>query len=144
MEKILDSKQKGILTELQCITAFSELGYHISIPYGENLRYDFVVDINKKLYKIQVKTSSLKENSYLEFATSTSHTNTKGTLNLSYSSEDVDFFATIYENQCYLIPFSVCGKRSQRLRLIPTKNGQTKGITFAKDYEIDKILENLK
>ncbi len=80
----------------------------------------------------------------MEFATSTSHTNTKGTLNLSYSSEDVDFFATTYENQCYLIPFSVCGKRSQRLRLISTKNGQTKGITFAKDYEIDKILENLK
>ena len=31
---MLESKQKGILTELQCITAFNQLGYHVSIPYG--------------------------------------------------------------------------------------------------------------
>ncbi len=140
----LSSHFIGEITEQQVAIEFLKRGVQVSKPLVQDSRYDFVVDINKKLYKIQVKTSSLKENSYLEFATSTSHTNTKGTLNLSYSSEDVDFFATTYENQCYLIPFSVCGKRSQRLRLISTKNGQTKGITFAKDYEIDKILENLK
>lgn len=140
----LSSHFIGEITEQQVAIEFLKRGIQVSKPLVQDSRYDFVVDINKKLYKIQVKTSSLKENSYLEFATSTSHTNTKGTLNLSYSSEDVDFFATTYENQCYLIPFSVCGKRSQRLRLISTKNGQTKGITFAKDYEIDKILENLK
>lgn len=140
----LSSHFIGEITEQQVAIEFLKRGIQVSKPLVQDSRYDFVVDINKKLYKIQVKTSSLKENSYLEFATSTSHTNTKGTLNLSYSSEDVDFFATTYENQCYLIPFLVCGKRSQRLRLIPTKNGQTKGITFAKDYEIDKILENLK
>lgn len=140
----LSSHFIGEITEQQVAIEFLKRGIQVSKPLVQDSRYDFVVDINKKLYKIQVKTSSLKENSYLEFATSTSHTNTKGTLNFSYSSEDVDFFATTYENQCYLIPFSVCGKRSQRLRLISTKNGQTKGITFAKDYEIDKILENLK
>ena len=30
---ILDTKQKGNLTELQCITACYELGYNVSIPY---------------------------------------------------------------------------------------------------------------
>ena len=49
----------------------------------------------------------------------------------------------MHEGQCYLIPYEVCGKRAQRLRLIPTKNGQTKGITFAKDYIIDTILQIL-
>jgi len=80
---------------------------------------------------------------YIEFATSTSHTNTKGTINLTYSEKDVDFFATMYQNECYLIPYEVCGKRAQRLRLIPTKNGQTNGITFAKDYHIEDIIKTL-
>jgi len=38
----LDSKQKGNLTELKCITSFYELGYSVSIPYGENSRYSLV------------------------------------------------------------------------------------------------------
>lgn len=63
----------------------------------QSSKYDFIADINNKLYKIQVKTSSQKEDeSYLIFATSTSHTNTQGTLNISYSANDVDFFATMY------------------------------------------------
>ena len=52
-------------------------------------------------------------------------------------------FATMYENECYLVPHEVCGKRQQRLRLIPTKNGQTKGITFAKDYHLKDVIERL-
>ena len=71
------------------------------------------------------------------------HTNTKGTLNISYSADDVDFFATIYENQCYLIPYNLCGKRAQRLRFVPTKNGQTKGILFAKDFKLENIIKTL-
>lgn len=109
----------------------------------QSSRYDFIADINNKLYKIQVKTGSFKENAYLEFATSTSHTNAQGTLNISYNSNDVDFFATIYENQCYLIPFDLCGKRAQRIRFIPTKNGQTKGILFAKDFKLEDIIKTL-
>ena len=57
----LTSKQKGNLTELQCITAFYENGYAVSIPYGENSRYDFIADIYGKLIRIQVKTSSIKD-----------------------------------------------------------------------------------
>lgn len=102
------------------------------------------MDINHKLYKIQVKTGTLKENAYIEFATSTSHTNTKGTMHLTYSENDVDFFATMYDNECYLIPIQDCGKRAQRLRIIPTKNGQIKGITFAKDYHLKDMLKKLE
>ena len=115
----------------------------VSKPLVQSSRYDFIVDINHKLYKIQVKTGTLKEDAYIEFATSTSHTNTQGTLNLTYSEDDVDFFATMHKGQCYLIPYEVCGKRNQRLRIIPTKNGQTKGITFAQDYHLEDVIERL-
>ena len=141
----LSSHFKGEITEQQVAIEFLKLGLQVCKPLVQSSKYDFVVDIENKLYKIQVKTSTPKEeNSYIEFATSTSHTNTRGTLNLTYSENDVDFFATMYNNECYLIPFSHCGKRAQRLRLVPTKNGQTTGIKFAKDYHLKDIVKNLK
>lgn len=140
----LNSHFRGEITEQQVAIEFLKLGILVSKPLVQSSRYDFIADINHKLYKIQVKTSTSKEeNSYIEFATSTSHTNTQGTLNLTYSAEDVDFFATMYEGQCYLIPHNICGKRVQRLRLVPTKNNQTKGIAFAKDYHLEDIIKEL-
>lgn len=144
MQKTLSSHFIGEVTEQQVATEFLKRGYLISKPLVQSSKYDFIVDINHKLYKIQVKTSTVRENgSYFDFATSISHTNTRGTVNLSYSDQDVDFFATINNDECYLIPYSLCGKRSQRLRLLPTKSGQTKGILFAKDFHIDRTLQNL-
>lgn len=140
----LNSHFIGEITEQRVALEFLKLGYMVSKPLVQSSKYDFIVDINHKLYKIQVKTSMAKENnSYFEFATSTSHTNTKGTINLTYTKEDVDFFATMHNNQCYLIPKEICGNRAQRLRLAPTKNGQTKGICFAKDYHIEDIIKQL-
>ena len=140
---MLSSHFIGEITEQQVAVEFLKLGILISKPLVQSSKYDFVADINHNLYKIQVKTGTFKENSYLEFATSTSHTNTQGTLNLSYSENDVDFFATMYEGKCYLIPYHLCGKRAQRLRFVPTKNGQTKGILFAKDFHLEDIIKTL-
>ena len=141
----LSSHFIGEITEQQVATEFLKLGILVSKPLVQSSRYDFIVDVGHRLYKIQVKTSSPKENnSYIQFATSTSHTNTQGTLNLTYTEDDVDFFATMYENQCYLIPQNECGKRNQRLRLVPTLNGQTKGVMFAKDYHLKDVINALK
>ena len=140
---MLSSHFIGEITEQEVALAFLRQGILLSKPLVQSSRYDFIADINHHLYKIQVKTGTFKENAYLEFATSTSHTNTQGTLNLSYSNDDVDFFATIYENQCYLIPYNLCGKRNQRLRFVPTKNNQTTGILFAKDYKLEDIIATL-
>lgn len=141
----LSSHFIGEITEQQVAIEFLKLGILVSKPLVQSSRYDFIADINHRLYKIQVKTSTPKEeNAYIQFATSTSHTNTQGTLNLTYTEEDVDYFATMYENQCYLIPQKECGKRAQRLRLVPTLNGQTKGVMFAKDYHLEDVINVLK
>ena len=140
---MLSSHFIGEITEQEVALEFLKLGILVSKPLVQSSKYDFIADINHKLYKIQVKTGTFKENAYLEFATSTSHTNTQGTLNLSYSEEDVDFFATMYEGQCYLVPYNLCGKRGQRIRFVPTKNGQTKGILFAKGFHLEDIVKTL-
>ena len=140
---MLSSHFIGEITEQQVALAFLREGILLSKPLVQSSRYDFIADINHKLYKIQVKTGTFKENAYLEFATSTSHTNTQGTKNISYHEDEVDFFATIYENQCYLIPFELCGTRCQRIRFVPTKSGQTAKILFAKDFKLEDIVKTL-
>lgn len=138
----LTSKQKGNLTELQCLTAFIEHGCGVSIPYGDNSKYDFIADINGKLYKVQVKTSSLKDENAILFSCRSTHVNCSGVKNERYSKEEVDYFATYWNGQCYLIPVSECSV-TKTLRFAPPKSGQIKGISFAQDYELAKQLSQI-
>lgn len=140
---MLSSHFVGEISEQTVALEFLKLGYMVSKPLVQSSKYDFVLDVNHKLYKIQVKTGQLKEDSFIEFATSTSHTNTKGTKNLTYSSDDVDLFAVVNDGKCYLVPIGVCGNRCQRLRIKSTKNGQVDGITFAKDYILQDVVQRL-
>ena len=58
----------------------------------------------------------------------------------SQANDNIDYFCTWYNNECYLIPVSECGRTEKNLRLVPTKNGQVKGISFAKDYIAKEVL----
>lgn len=143
--KMLGTKQKGDLTELQCITAFYELGYHVSVPYGENLRYDFIADINGELIKIQCKTCRAGDG-VVKFAVRSTRSNSKATFYRSYTVNDIDYFATFYNDKCYLVPIEECaGMKLKILRFSPSKRNQIKNVNFAKDYElsvqIQKILD---
>lgn len=138
----LTSKQKGNLTELQCLTAFIAEGCGVSIPYGDNSKYDFIADVNGKLLKIQVKTSSLKDDGAIKFSCRTTHVNCAGVKNERYGVDEIDFFATYWNNQCYLIPVAECSVE-KTLRFVPPKNGQTKGISFANEYELAKQLSKI-
>ena len=142
---MLESKQKGIITELQCITKFNELGYHVSIPYGENCRYDFIADIEGRLIRVQVKTSRFKDENQeaIVFACRSSHSNSTGVHYVRYTDEEIDYFATYFNNICYLVPVEECSVE-KTLRFVPPKNGQVKGITFATDYELEKQIEKIK
>ena len=142
----LNSKQKGKLTELQCITAFSEQGYVVSIPYGDDARYDFIADIDGKLLRIQVKTSSLKKDTEnaISFSCRSTHVNCKGVVNTHYSKDEIDFFATYWNGQCYLVPIEESSV-IKTLRFSPPKNGQkTQENTKAENYLLEKQLQKIR
>ena len=141
---MLDSKFKGNLTELLCLAAFTELGYQISIPYGDHARYDFIADINNNLYRIQCKTSSLEDEGVYSFSCRSTAANHSRSASRSYSKDEIDFFATIIDKQCYLIPVEATGGCSKRLRFVPPKNGQKVGVSFASEYLLETQLAKLK
>ena len=137
----LSAKQKGNLTELQCITAFYKLGYSVSIPYGENSRYDFIADIDGELIKVQVKTSRVKkENEAIVFTCRSTNTNTKTTIYHRYTKEQIDYFATFWNGKCYLVPVEECSVE-KILRFCYPSSGQKQGITLAENYELEKVLK---
>ena len=139
----LDSKKKGNLTEMRCMAAFMEHNCGVNIPFGDNSKYDFVADVEGKLLKIQVKTASLKDENAIKFSCRSTHVNCTGVKNIRYSAEEIDYFATYWNNECYLIPIEECSTE-KTLRFAPPKSGQVKNITFAKDYALSVQLAKIK
>ena len=139
----LTAKEKGNLTELQCLTSFYKLGHKVSIPYGENCRYDFILDVNNTLLKIQVKTSKFVSEECFSFSTRSTRINSQGSICRFYTKEEIDYFATFYRGKCYLIPVEECGAE-KKLRFCYPSNGQRKGISLAQDYELEKVLKQFE
>lgn len=133
---------------MQCISAFVELGCQISIPFGEDSRYDFIADVNGKLYRIQCKTSSEifdedGEVSSIHFKTvRQSGSNASHWKRTKYTKAEIDFFATAYKKKCYLVPVEECSNEKV-LRIKVPKNSQIKAITFLKDCELSEVLHKL-
>lgn len=122
---------KGAVTELNCIKTFIEFGYHVSIPYGNSAKYDFIADINGKLIRVQVKTANwvTKGESFIIWTTAV-HTNSNGNSSEQYTDEQIDYFSTFFDGNCYLIPVNDC-KASKTLRLKPPFNGIKKNYKFS-------------
>lgn len=137
----LNSKQKGNITELETMLAFLKLGYNVLTPYGDCERYDFVVDAKGKLLKMQSKTSN-SDNNGASFKFNCRSCNRKEgkIIHHKYTENDIDYFVTSFNNKIYIVPVSECGS-DKRLRIEPTKNGQTQGISWAKDYELEEVVK---
>lgn len=140
---MLESKQKGIITELQCLTIFSKYGFNVSVPYGENSRYDFIVDINNHLLRIQVKTCHGFENLEgelvgIEFTTKSTRINSSGIVNKAYNLDEIDYFATVWGEKCYIVPVEECSS-TKKLWFKTPKNNK-KNCCMAEDYILEKQL----
>lgn len=140
------TQSKGNLVELQCIGKFIELGYECSIPYGNAAKYDFIVDVNGKFLRIQCKSSShpIDKNTgeyntdVIQFSCVSQTVNTQKTTRYTYDKTQIDYFATVFNNQVYLIPVEECSTH-KTLRFTPPKNNNT-NYNDAKNYEIEKII----
>lgn len=54
------SKKKGIEAEVLFMYECIRRGYTVALPYGDNAKYDLIVDIKGKLRRVQVKAIHAK------------------------------------------------------------------------------------
>ena len=138
------TKSIGSVTELQCISKFIEMGFNCSIPHGDAAKYDFIADINGKLLKIQCKSShnpkkknGERDTEAFMFNCVTQTTNTKKTTRHRYDSSEIDYFATYFNGNVYVVPLRECSI-VKTLRFSPPTNS-TNNYNKAEDYLIEKV-----
>lgn len=132
----MNTKAIGDLSEAQVLAAFLKIGKVVLVPFGDNQRYDLVTEENGSFLRVQCKTGRLK-NGVISAASQSSYAH-RGRKKKGYEGE-ADLFA-IYcpeTDKVYIVPVDKA-RTEIHLRVEATKNGQTKGVVWAKDYLLKK------
>ncbi len=101
-----NTKITGERSEANFLNRAASLGFGVAKPWGDSLRYDFVLDNGERLWRVQVKcTECLRAQAYETRAT---YTTGKG--RAIYTRADVDFIAAhiVPLDIWYILPVEVC------------------------------------
>jgi len=137
--KNYDPKGIGEKSEAMIMAAFLRADKTVLQPFGDNQRYDLVIDEEGEFFRIQCKTALLsKDKKYFEYPTSSQNWNSKKRKN--YIGQ-ADLFAVYLREEDEIFIFSVAkspkGHAIARLAPSKAKGGQRKKIRMAKDYKFD-------
>lgn len=121
---------------------FIEYGFIVSVPYGNNSRYDLLIDCgNDHYYRIQCKTAHLNENgSYTINVANSVSTTTKRTVKY-YDNTQIDFIASIIQNQLVIIPVNlISASKSKIFRTELPQFGAKSSCNLIQDFTVEKYI----
>lgn len=137
-------KEQGERSERRVIAALLDHGYEVLIaPYGENRRYDLVLDLGDRFVRVQLKTARLTPDGGALAAATTSFAGLGAARRRVGYRGQADVFALYSPDtgRVYLGPVEACPSTPVQLRLSPTRNGQAAGVRMAGDYELRRAAE---
>ena len=135
----MNSKDKGNIGEAIALAEFIKRNIQVSIPFGDNARYDLVADFNGKLNKIQVKYCNQEPvtgSVACPCVSSTNHTTNK---HYTTYENDIDYFVFYIGKwqEIIIVPIEVIGnKKTICFRKDKPNNGQQK-YNLISDYSFD-------
>lgn len=139
---ILSTQFKGTVTELQVATYLLQLGYIVSQPLVQDSKYDLIVDVNHKLIRLQVKTARKQDRNKGEsivFNCRSTTNNVRECKQRYYSTEEVDYFATYWNDRVFLVPINECSSE----KTIWIEKPLNSSSTYAYDYTAEEVLGNI-
>ena len=133
----MNTKDKGNIGEAIILSEFVKRNIQVSIPFGDNARYDLIAEFNNKLNKIQIK--------YCGETTKTGSIVCKCSSSKNHTTyiNDVDYICCYLRpwNVSIIIPIEEIGNRKMFIiRKESTKNNQNKNIHYLNNYLFDSIL----
>ncbi len=132
----MNTKAIGEITEGIILAHFLKKGMSVSIPFGNNQRYDFILDENGRLLRAQCKTGKLDRYGSVRFSTRSTNGFT-GQKRQYIGNADIFLVYCPQTDKVYRIPITdLVPKDAMALRTRPTKNSQKSGINLAKDFEV--------
>jgi hypothetical protein len=131
----MNTKDKGDLAEAAILKDLLPENL-VADPFGDNARYDFLVDTGQKIVRVQVKSARDKDG-VISVHTSSSPTMRGNDREFREYNGEADIIAGYCPTNdvCFYVPVSEAGKREFKVRYQKTKNGQKKGINWLEDYK---------
>jgi hypothetical protein len=124
------SKQRGELAEMMFMVKAAKKGFATAKPYGDSRRYDFIVDTGRRLWRVQVKSSSrLCKGAYHV----SPNRHSSGRM-MAYRASEIDLVIAyvVPENSWFVIPLKAFAPRKS-LRLYP--KGDPRGTMYGRFRE---------
>ena len=137
MVKVMHSThRKGEIAQIKVMLRAIEKGVVLSKPLIDS-RYDFILDDNEKLERVQVKYASGKA-PHSQGSIKVNLKSWEGRkLRRRYCANEVDALLVYIPQIDEVLRFEAdifCERASFTVRIEPAKNGQTKGVLNAKDF----------
>lgn len=139
----MEPKERGVLTEAEVLPKLLERGIDVSQPFGDNCRYDYVLDIGGWLKRVQVKTA--RKAGDTDGAITFNTQSVKSNINQNRTEDyvgDIDAFLAYYPDNdtCYWVDIEDAPKTNMYLRLEEPAN-PSPNINWAEDYELDNTFD---
>lgn len=135
-----NTKTIGEITEAVVLAEFIQAGFPVSLPFGENQRYDMILDAAGRLLRVQCKTARKLDCGVISFNAHSTPLARTGYRN------QADLFAVYAPStrQVYVLPVDDVPETEVWLRLVPTKNNQKLHVRWAKDHTLEAWAARIK
>lgn len=131
-----NTKQVGDETEARVLTELVSNGFSVSVPFGDNDKYDLIVDDDGQLYRIQCKTAWQTKTGTIRFNTH-SQTTRDGEYHERTYHDSVDALIVRYPRTDQLYWVDVDETPAQKMELRFTAEIDHPSINWAEDYAFD-------
>ena len=131
-----NTKDKGDETEARIIHELIAHGYSVSIPFGDNDKYDIVVDDDGELYRVQCKTAWTNKDDTMRFNTH-SQTTKEGKYHENVYHGEVDSFLVRYPKNERMHWIDIDEATEQKMELRFDSDIDHPSINWATEYEFD-------
>ena len=141
----LSTDQRGSLAEIAIAGEAARLGVGVLWPLTNGLRYDLVLDVAGRLFRVQCKIGR-RVGDVVIIRCRSCRRIPGGYERRSYTVDDTDLIAGYCAELGvgYLLPPSAfVGRAAVQLRLAPARNNQRHGINWARDFEFAATLASL-
>jgi hypothetical protein len=127
--------RQGDIAKAKVLAELIAAGKSVLLPFSEGERYDLVIDDGNCFRRVQAKLA-WSDDAGSTFLFNTSSFDWRVRKHRGYAGE-AELFGVYYpgNGRCYLVPVEKVREGRARLRLLPTRNGQSLRIKWAHDYE---------
>jgi hypothetical protein len=131
-----NSKAIGDETEARALSELVASGYSVSVPFGDNDKYDLIVDDGTELHQVQCKTGWSNKAETLRFNTH-SQTTKNGVYYEDTYHGSIDAFLVYYPENEQFYWVDVTEATDQKMELRFASEIDHPSINWATEYEFD-------